>query len=288
MKDQAYKLRQKMLLDSTTPAKTIGIVSGKGGVGKSNISTNLSILLGKADKKVMLFDMDIGMGNIHLLLGTHHKYSIMDYIENEELELQDVICSNVHGISYIGGGNGLKSIVEWKEDQLERFYEALDYLVLEYDYIIFDMGAGATRETLDLLLTMEDILVVTTPEPTSITDAYSMMKYIHLRDDGKEFYLICNRAINKHEGMVTISRLQETVRRFLNKEIVSLGVLPEDPVVRRAVSEQTPLIKAFPRSPISLSLQAISSSFLLQSEKLKHQEEKSSFLKNIRNLFFRR
>jgi flagellar biosynthesis protein FlhG len=288
MKDQAYNLRQKMLLNSTAPAKTIGVVSGKGGVGKSNISSNLSILLGEADKKVLLFDMDIGMGNIHILLGSYHKYSIMDYIEEKELVIQDVICENVHGISYISGGNGLKSIVEWKEEQKERFFEAMDYLVLKYDYIVFDMGAGATKETLDLLLTMEQIMVVTTPEPTSITDAYSMMKYIHLRDGEKEFYLVCNRAENKQEGMLTISRLQETVRKFLNKEVISLGILPEDPAVRKAVSQQTPLIKCFPRAPITVSLHSLASNFLSEADKLEYQNAKPSFLKNIKNLFFRR
>jgi flagellar biosynthesis protein FlhG len=288
MKDQAYNLRQKMLLNSTTPAKTIGIVSGKGGVGKSNISTNLSILMGEADKKVLLFDMDIGMGNIHILLGSHHKYSIMDYIECREPEIENIICENVHGISYISAGNGLKSIVEWKEEQIQRFFEAMDYLVLRYDVIFFDMGAGATRETLDFLLTMEQIMVVTTPEPTSITDAYSMMKYIHLRDEEKEFYLVCNRAENRQEGMATIKRLQETIRKFLGKEVTPLGILPEDPAVRKAVSQQTPLIRSFPRAPITMSLHTLASNFLSETENIAGQEKKPSFLKNIKNLFFRR
>jgi flagellar biosynthesis protein FlhG len=288
MKDQAYNLRQKMLLNSTTPAKTIGIVSGKGGVGKSNISTNLSILMGEADKKVLLFDMDIGMGNIHILLGSHHKYSIMDYIEGREPEIENIICENVHGISYISAGNGLKSIVEWKEEQIQRFFEAMDYLVLRYDVIFFDMGAGATRETLDFLLTMEQIMVVTTPEPTSITDAYSMMKYIHLRDEEKEFYLVCNRAENRQEGMATIKRLQETIRKFLGKEVTPLGILPEDPAVRKAVSQQTPLIRSFPRAPITMSLHTLASNFLSETENIAGQEKKPSFLKNIKNLFFRR
>jgi flagellar biosynthesis protein FlhG len=288
MKDQAYNLRQKMLLNSTTPAKTIGIVSGKGGVGKSNISTNLSILLGEAGQKVLLFDMDIGMGNIHILLGSHHKYSIMDFIEGREPEIENIICENVHGISYISAGNGLKSIVEWNEEQIQRFFETMDYLVLRYDVIFFDMGAGATRETLDFLLTMEQIMVVTTPEPTSITDAYSMMKYIHLRDEEKEFYLICNRAENRREGMATIKRLQETIRKFLGKNVTALGILPEDPAVRKAVSQQTPLIRSFPRAPITLSLHALASNFLSETENIAGLEEKHSFLKNIKNLFFRR
>ncbi|MBW3113852.1 MULTISPECIES: MinD/ParA family protein [Bacillaceae] len=285
MKDQAYNLRRKMLLTDSVPAKTIAIVSGKGGVGKSNISTNLSILLAKENKKVLLFDLDIGMGNIHILLGSHHTYSIMDYIEEKVLEIDTIICENVHGISYISGGNGLKNIVDWQEKQVQRFFEVMDYATHHYDYILFDMGAGATRETLEFLLAMDEIIVVTTPEPTSVTDAYSMMKYIYLRDGEKPFYLICNRAEFKKEGLETITRLQETVRKFLHKEIVSLGVLPEDSAVRKAVINQTPIVVGHPSSVMSLSLRAM----VHHLTGTEYQGTKGTgFVKTIRKLFFGR
>lgn len=286
MNDQAYHLRRKMLLGGSDPAKTIGIVSGKGGVGKSNISTNLSILIGKENKKVLLFDLDIGMGNIHILLGSHHPYSIMDYIEEKELDIETIICENVHGISYISGGNGLKDIVEWKERQIERFFHVMDYAVHHYDYIIFDMGAGATKETLEFLLAMDEVIVVTTPEPTSITDAYSMMKYIYLRDQEKLFYLLCNRAELKREGLDTITRLQETVRKFLHKEIISLGVLPEDSAVRKSVIQQIPVVVGFPASPIALSLRTMVHH--LTGKSTQTQKDQKGFVKKIRNLFFGR
>ncbi|MFI8686254.1 MinD/ParA family protein [Rossellomorea sp. NPDC077527] len=286
MKDQAYSLRRKMLLTDSKPAKTIAIVSGKGGVGKSNISTNLSILIGKENKKVLLFDMDIGMGNIHILLGSHHSYSIMDYIEEKELEINKIICENVHGISYISGGNGLKDIVEWKEKQMERFFEVMEYAIHHYDYILFDMGAGATKETLEFLLAMDEMIVVTTPEPTSITDAYSMMKYIYLRDEGKPFYLLCNRAEFRKEGLETITRLQETVRKFLQKEIVSLGVLPEDSTVRKAVINQMPIVVGYPASDMALSLRAMVHHLTGAAEN--PESKGSGFVNRIRNLFFGR
>ncbi len=286
MNDQAYNLRRKMLLNDSEPAKTIAIVSGKGGVGKSNITTNLSILLGKENKKVLLFDLDIGMGNIHILLGSHHPYSIMDYIEEKELGIETIICENVHGISYISGGNGLKNIVEWKERQIERFFHVMDYAVHHYDYILFDMGAGATKETLEFLLAMDEIIVVTTPEPTSITDAYSMMKYIYLRDQGKHFYLLCNRAEIKKEGLETITRLQETVRKFLHKEIVSLGVLPEDAAVRKSVINQTPIVVGYPASAMTLSLRTMVHHLTgTSSPSANHQ---TGFVKKIKKLFFGR
>ncbi|MGM0750448.1 MAG: MinD/ParA family protein [Bacillota bacterium] len=286
MRDQAYNLRRKMLVGDAPPAKTIAVVSGKGGVGKSNISTNLSILLGKENKKVLLFDLDIGMGNIHILLGSHHSYSIMDYIEEKELYIDTIICKNVHGISYIRGGNGLKNIVEWKEKQIERFFEVMEYAVHKYDYILFDMGAGASKETVEFLLAMDEIIVVTTPEPTSITDAYSMMKYIYLRDQEKKFYLTCNRAESKKEGLETIIRLQETVRKFLHKEIVSLGVLPEDPALRKAVIHQIPIVVAYPASAMTLSLRAMLHQ--LSGGVNPPVSKQIGFIKSMRNLFFGR
>ncbi|MCA0148616.1 MinD/ParA family protein [Rossellomorea vietnamensis] len=286
MKDQAYNLRRKMLHTDSEPAKTIAIVSGKGGVGKSNISTNLSILLGKENKKVLLFDMDIGMGNIHILLGSHHSYSIMDYLEEKELDIDTIICENIHGISYISGGNGLKNIVEWKEKQMERFFEVMEYAIHKYDYILFDMGAGATKETLEFLLAMDEIIVVTTPEPTSITDAYSMMKYIYMKDGEKPFYLLCNRAEFKNEGLQTITRLQETVRKFLHKEIVSLGVLPEDSAVRKAVVHQTPIVVGYPASAMTLSLHTMVHS--LTGTRESKERKGTGFVRTIRKLFFGR
>lgn len=275
-----------MLQSVSPPAKTIAVVSGKGGVGKSNISTNLSILLGKEEKKVLLFDLDIGMGNIHILLGSHHTYSIMDYIEEKELDIDTIICENVHGISYISGGNGLKNIVEWNESHIERFFEVMEYAVQKYDYIVFDMGAGATKETLEFIMAMDEIIVVTTPEPTSITDAYSMIKYIYLRDHDKPFNLICNRAELKKEGIQTITRLQETVRKFLHKEIVLLGVLPEDSTVRKAVIHQVPLVVGYPSSHMTISLRTMLHQ--LTGESNQSESKPSGFLKSMRNVFFRR
>jgi flagellar biosynthesis protein FlhG len=288
MKDQAYQLRLKMLQSTNSPAKSIAVVSGKGGVGKSNFSTNLSILIGKENAKVLLFDLDIGMGNIHILLGSHAEYSIMDYLESPEIRIDEIIAKDVHGISYISGGNGLQDIIDWQQEKIDRFLTAMDYLTLEYDYIVFDMGAGATQQTLEFLMTMDKILVVTTPEPTSLTDAYSMIKYIHKRNENKNFFLVCNRAESKKEGIETINRLRTTTSKFLNKDIASLGFLPEDPTVKKAVSQQCPFVIGYPKSPVSLSLQSIAENLITGKVKDSEKNEKEPFIKQLRNLFFGR
>jgi flagellar biosynthesis protein FlhG len=281
MKDQAETLRVK-LGKSTSIAKTIGIVSGKGGVGKSNVSVNFSLSLSQKGKKVLLFDLDIGMGNVHILLGGHVKKSIATFINDFDTELNDIIYDSKYGISYISGGTGLSEMAEWDKEHIEAFLYSMQELQERYDFIIFDMGAGASSNTLNLLMSVDDIFVVTTPETTSLTDAYSMIKFIHLKDPNKNYFLICNRAISMKEGNETINRLQTVGKKFLNKEMSILGVLPEDSSVRKAVKSQIPFLLIYPRSQVSTSLLNLTNQYLL------HQNGKSIFVSSERSPFFER
>lgn len=149
------------------------------------------------------------------------------------------------------------------------------------------MGAGATNWSLDLLTSIDEIIVISTAEPTSITDAYSMMKYIHVRDPEKEFYILCNRAFSKEEGIETNERLKITMKRFLDKEITILGSLPEDPVVRKAVREQVPFSLAYPDALISKTLQLIVVRFMEHRAEEIHAHEQTAkkFLSKLRSIF---
>lgn len=288
MKDQAHSLRMKIQQANKPSAKTIAVVSGKGGVGKSNISVNTAYFLEKNNHKTLLFDLDIGMGNIDILLGSHSKGTIIDFLNNPDMTLDEVISTDANGISYIGGGNGLKSIVEWEEGQLERFFNAMNELNYSYDYIIFDMGAGATKESLILLKSVDYIFCVTTPEPTSLTDAYSMIKYIYGQDQTKEFYLVCNRAETEAEGRETLERLQTTISKFLQKQVNILGVLPEDKIVKKAVGQQKLFSVIFPNSSMTKSLTNILGKFLNGETTDKLEIESDNFMKRFGKLLFRR
>ncbi|WP_411747955.1 P-loop NTPase, partial [Psychrobacillus psychrotolerans] len=177
MRDQAEELRMKMLRNQNRLGRSLAVVSGKGGVGKSNFSINFSTTLSGHGKKVVLIDMDIGMGNIHILLGKSVQYNLKDYLVGEQ-PIESVLFEGPNGLQYISGGSGLSGVMEWTDEMFNRLIEAFEYLQKTFDYIVFDMGAGATSQTLDLLMSVDDIIVITTAEPTSITDAYSMMKYI--------------------------------------------------------------------------------------------------------------
>jgi flagellar biosynthesis protein FlhG len=178
-------------------------------------------------------------------------------------------------------------VLDWSHSMFERLIQAFEELQKNYDYILFDMGAGATNWSLDLLTSIDEIIVISTAEPTSITDAYSMMKYIHVRDPDKQFYILCNRAFSKEEGVETNERLQLTMKRFLDKETIILGSLPEDPVVRKAVREQVPFSLAYPDALISKTLQLIVVRFMEQraGEIHAHDQTTKKFLTKLRSIF---
>lgn len=284
MRDQAESLRMKMQ-QSHSLGKSIAVVSGKGGVGKSNFTTNFSSTLVSYGKKVIIVDMDIGMGNIHILLGKSSRNSLKDYLQGE-VTLQDVIFEGPNGLHYISGGTGLAGVLEWSDLMFERLLNAFVKLQTNYDYILFDMGAGATNWSLDLLVAVEDIIVVTTAEPTSITDAYSMMKYIHYKDQEKNFYLLCNRVLTSEEGTDTLYRLKQTMSRFLAKDVTILGSLPEDKIVRQAVKRQVPFSILFPNASITKTLREITYRYMEGKVKeVTIPNQTNKFISKLKSIF---
>ena len=285
MRDQAEKLRMQMLESQGSIGRSIAVVSGKGGVGKSNFSTNFASLLVNAGKKVVILDMDIGMGNIHILIGKTVQASLTDYLEGNRA-LEDVIYEGPNGLQYISGGSGMTSIVEWSPLMFDKLIVAFQTLQTQFDFILFDMGAGATSWSLQLLTSVDEIIVISTAEPTSIMDAYSMMKYIHQKDSDKTFYLLCNRVFNREEGDETLDRLQSVMQRFLSKEVIKLGSLPEDPVVRKSVREQVPFTILYPEAPISKTMQKIVLRFIQKTtEEVYPVDSKKGLIGKLRSIF---
>ncbi|MBD7983548.1 MinD/ParA family protein [Sporosarcina sp. Sa2YVA2] len=282
MHDQAEALRMKMLKAQGELAKSIAIVSGKGGVGKSNFSTNFAYSLRIKGKKVIVVDMDIGMGNIHILLGVTPKYSLKDYLLGYQT-LDDVINTEDGGMTFISGGSGMDSVLDWSEDMFERLISAFEQLQKEYDFILFDMGAGATQRSIELIIAVDEVIVISTTEPTSITDAYSMMKFICLQDPEKKFNIVSNRVSKHDDGNEAVTRLQYAMRKFLNKETSILGLLPEDPSVHKAVLAQKPFILLYPNALISKRMSAITDQFV-QANQIS-EKQGSGFLGKLKGIF---
>lgn len=285
MRDQAEKLRMKMLESEGALGKSIAVVSGKGGVGKSNFTINFATILAKEGKRVVILDMDIGMGNIHILMGKTVSSSLKDYLDGD-LSMEEVMHEGPEGLQYISGGSGMSSLVEWSEKMFNQLIEGFEHLQKNFDYILFDMGAGAADWSLELLTSVDEIIVISTAEPTAIMDAYSMMKYICLKDSEKPFTILCNRAFTPEEGRDTLNRLASAMKKFLSKDVMILGSLPEDPVVRKAVREQVPFTLAYPEAPISTTMRRMANTFIHQrSEEIHAPSEAKGFLSKLKSIF---
>jgi flagellar biosynthesis protein FlhG len=263
MRDQAESLRLRLSRrnEQQKATKAIAITSGKGGVGKSNVSLNFSIMLSKRGFRVLLLDMDIGMGNIDILLGQSSHATMIDLFY-ERLSLYELIKNGPENISFIAGGTGLANIFTMDEEKVDFFLTQLQSVSEQYDYLIFDMGAGISKDRLRLLKAVHEIFIVTTPEPTAMTDAYAMMKYVHMQEKNIPFYVIVNRAQTDQEGRDTLRRLKSVAKQFLNKDIIPLGVLPEDRSVYKAVVRQTPFLLLDPASKISRAMYMLTDRYL--------------------------
>lgn len=267
MHDQAENLRRKM---STLTLETgqqirktqiITITSGKGGVGKSNFALNFALSLLRYNKKVLVFDVDVGFANIDLLMGFSPKQTIINMIE-ERLSIWEIIEKGPCGLEMIAGGSGFSQVFQLDEEKMEHFFEQLSELQGYVDYIILDTGAGLSPDSLRYITAADEVILVTTPEPTSYMDAYAVLKSVHHYDPALTFKLIINRCTSIREGRQTFNKLHMVANQFLNKEIYSLGFIPEDAKVHRAVKEQTPFVLEYPESKAAQAIKEITATFL--------------------------
>ncbi|CAG9619693.1 MinD/ParA family protein [Sutcliffiella rhizosphaerae] len=292
MNDQAQVLRERvlnsknnMLTADKKEAKVIGVISGKGGVGKSNFSLNFSLSLQKQGFRVLLFDMDIGMANVDVLMGTTQRYSIIDIFERN-MTLTEIIQSGPENLSYIAGGSGLTNVFQMNDNKREQFLTQLQDLSYSYDFILFDMGAGITDESRKLLLSCHELFLVTTCEPTSLTDAYSAVKFIYAHANVKPIpiQLVINRVISKKIAQVTAERLNNVTKKFLNRELLHLGSLPDDKYVSLAVMEQVPFVLKYPSSAAALAIKSLTLRYLQENNK--YQKKKvDTFIMKLRSFF---
>lgn len=281
--DQATNLRKKLRNQSNdVPAKTISIVSGKGGVGKSNIAVNFTLELLDQQKKVLLFDLDVGMGNIDILLGLQATYTVIDMIQ-QRLSIHDIVEYGPKNLAYIAGGSGATELFSMTEADADYFLHEYEKLQTEYDYIIFDLGAGASNDSLFFIRASDECIVVTTPEPTSITDAYGMIKHIVNYDQKMPIYIVMNRSTTPRSGQQAVEKFQKVVDHFLDRQVHSLGVLPDDKLVSTAVMRQTPVTILNRRSPIARSIQQMTFTYLGLPSKT--SQGHLTFMQKIRQLF---
>lgn len=289
MNDQAAVLREKVLKkhqNSLRNCKTIAVLSGKGGVGKSNLSLNLSLALTKQKQRVLLFDMDIGMGNIDILIGQTASYTMVDLLE-KKLSIQQIIKKGPEDLAYVAGGTGISSVFEWSPSDLAHLIQELSSLTNQYDYMIFDMGAGMSESVLKFLKAVDEMIVVTTPEPTSITDAYAAIKLAASYSVSAPVRLIINKTLSDKEGNETYERFNRAVQQFLNISISLLGIVPNDQAVQKAVNRQMPFLLQNPASKASISLIEMVNILIPQDNRITAKNE-GMFIRRLKRFFLER
>lgn len=239
-------------------SRVITVTSGKGGVGKTNFSINLAIQFSKLNKKVILIDADFGLANVEVLFGIMPKYNLADVLSGEK-DIEEVLTNGPMGVKFLSGGSGLKELSNISEHQMAYFISNFSYLDAISDIIIIDTGAGISRSVINFIKASDETIVVTTPEPTSITDAYALVKTITYETINiPKFKLVVNRVDDDAEGEQIYNKLNNATNKFLNIKLESLGCIPYDNLLVKAVKRQEPVNLTFPDSEFSRALQNIS------------------------------
>lgn len=257
--DQAEKLR-KMVKEQSLPrrvARVITITSGKGGVGKSSVSVNLAIALSKLGNRVVILDADFGLANIEVMLGIRPQYNLADLMFRGK-SLTDIITNGPENIGFISGGSGIQELTNLTKDQIVYLIQKLVELDEIADIVIVDTGAGISDSVLEFVAASSEILLIATPEPTSITDAYALLKTLNRKSDisiqDTVIKMISNRIDNLEDGKELYDKLSVVVSKFLNLKLEYLGALPQDSCVSKAVMRQKPAITLYPESKFSRTL----------------------------------
>jgi flagellar biosynthesis protein FlhG len=250
--DQAANLRRLVLekkTDGTSATRTIVITSGKGGVGKTSLSVSLAIAIAQDGKSVTLLDADLGLANINVILGIIPKYNLYHVIKGKK-KLKDIIIEVPEGIKIIAGASGFQQLANLDVKQRDEFISSIAELAND-DFLIVDTGAGISQNVLSFVMASDEVIVVTTPEPTAITDAYGIIKAIASQSNEKHIKLIVNRAQSVAEGKRVAQRVINIAGQFLNIKVEELGFVYEDLYVPKSVRNQKPFIVSYPNSKAS-------------------------------------
>ncbi len=279
MRDQAERLREKIenikmkqleLVNndeqSQKHAKILTVTSGKGGVGKTNISVNIAIALSQMGQKVIILDVDFGLANIDVLFGIFTKNSLVDIIHNDK-NILEVLTDGPNGVKFLSGGSGVEDLIKLDRFQLERLIKNLALLDKLYDFIIIDTGAGLSENVMSFVMAADDVILITTPEPTAITDAYALIKTVSNRDKHKDIKVIINRAETSKEADDVYNKLSMVSEKFLSLKLTKLGFILNDDSVVKAVKLQEPFFLSYPKSEATKQIKTLAER-LMQVEEI--------------------
>ncbi len=266
--DQAEQLRNVIKLhnqNQTNTARVITVTSGKGGVGKSNVAVNLAIQLTKAGKKVLIFDADFGLANVEVMFGVAPKYNLFDVIYKGK-SMKEIITPGPMGIGFISGGSGIVGLCNLYREQIMYLIRCLGELNDLVDFIIIDTGAGISPQVLEFVMASPEVLLITTPEPSSLTDSYSLLKVLYrnpkFTSGGTVVHVIANKVTSNEEGKQVFDKLNTVVSQFLNGSIDYLGTIPQDWQLEKAIRQQKTVSIQAPNSSATKAFEVLADNLL--------------------------
>ena len=289
MKDQAEQLRNMVNLawaQKTRDAaagrvtRILAISSGKGGVGKTNVVVNVAIAMARQNRRVLVLDADLGLANIDVVMGISPRFNLQHVISGQK-GLREVVVQTASGIQVISGGSGLADLANLSETQRETLIGSLAELEGMADMMLVDTGAGIGANVLQFILAAQELIVVTTPDPTAITDAYSLIKVVSRLSSDVALRLVVNQVRTAQEAEDISGNIINVARRFLHVEVASYGSLPYDLNLVKAVRRQMPLALAYPNSPASYAFSALAARIWNESAPIHNRPGLLNFFRRI-------
>jgi flagellar biosynthesis protein FlhG len=245
--------------ESGEPARgvqVIAVTSGKGGVGKTNVVANLALSLARIGRRVLVLDADLGLGNLDVLLGLVPRHTL-EHVLNGQKRLQDILLAGPAGVQILPASSGVADLTALTRDQQIMVRDALEDLASEVDVLLIDTAAGISSNVLFFAAAAQEILVVVSPEPTSMTDAYALMKVLSARYSERRFRLLVNQAKSQRDGLEVYRKIGAVADRFLNISIDFVGVIPADDYVPLAVCRQRAVAELYPQAPSTKAFQRL-------------------------------
>jgi flagellar biosynthesis protein FlhG len=299
MKDQAERLREIIgnikhyneeekisgRLTDKPGSRVIAITSGKGGVGKTNFTVNLGIVFSQMGLRVVIIDADLGLANVDVVMGKMSKYNLSDVI-NTNKDILEILEEGPNGVKFVSGGSGVQDLVKLDKTQLVDLLMKLGKLDEEADIILIDTGAGLSDNVISFVHAAKEVILVTTPEPTSITDAYALIKTITHKDKTKNIKVVVNRADNATEAFNLLDKLNVVTQKFLGVKLQKLGYILNDVSVVKAVKIQQPFVVSFSKSEASKNIKEIALTLMDDREVSTNSASGfKTFINKLTNLF---
>lgn len=282
MADQAQQLRD-MVWRSNNAARILAVTSGKGGVGKTSTSVNLAIALAARGARTILMDADLGLANVEVLMGLNSLYNIEHVIEGER-RMAEILVRGPGGIQIVPGSSGLAKVADLTQQGRANLLNGLKELQEQADFVIIDTMAGIGRNVIAFALAADDVVLITTPEPSSIVDAYAMLKTIYANREDAVVRLLVNMAASPAQAHAVAAKLSNVATQYLGRNLSILGSLPRDPHASQAVMQSKPYVLLYPQAPVTRHVHDIAAR-LLHQQAAQEPHKREGFLKRFAQSF---